>query len=418
VSALVLLMGLLVLSYIGSFLVSGRAVRGLGLPSGVEYVALGFVIGPQVLGIMESSMLDSFEPIAQVALGWLALVFGLDFGFAADRRVRSGSLILGIVSSLLSGGAAAGAVYLFLQRFPIVPPGLDRGLLVGGVGAACAETTRHTVRWVTEKHNASGRLSNLLTEVSHADDAVPLLALALLFAVPAKPAHVPWHVPVTAWLGLTIAFGLVLGAVAALLVGREFSLHHAWGVLFGTSLLAIGVAARLEIAIPAVTFFMGIAMSAVSPHRQALRETVAPTEQPVLLPALVLAGARLQLHTFQTSRALVALVAVALGARVVGKLVSGIVLRVFAGSARPASPLIGFGLLSSGVLSMTIGLAFALRFPGAIGDTVLAAAVAGAIFGEFVAPAALRRVLTRAGEVPDPSPPSERKPEPKEVTTP
>ena len=51
-NAVLLLMGLLVLSYLGSFLVGGRTVRGAGLPSGIEYVALGFVLGPQVLDMV------------------------------------------------------------------------------------------------------------------------------------------------------------------------------------------------------------------------------------------------------------------------------------------------------------------------------------------------------------------------------
>ena len=38
-NAVLILVGLLVLSYLGSFLVTGRSVRG-GLPSGVEYAAL------------------------------------------------------------------------------------------------------------------------------------------------------------------------------------------------------------------------------------------------------------------------------------------------------------------------------------------------------------------------------------------
>ena len=57
-NAIPLLMGLLILSYLGSLLVSARAVRGIGLPSGAEYVALGFVIGPHVLGAVERSMLS------------------------------------------------------------------------------------------------------------------------------------------------------------------------------------------------------------------------------------------------------------------------------------------------------------------------------------------------------------------------
>ena len=405
-NALLLLMGLLVLSYIGSFLVGGRALRGVGLPSGAEYVALGFLLGPHVLGIVERSMLVSFEPIVQVALGWLALVIGIDFGFAGERRVRPKSLALGLVSALITGGAVTAAVLVVLSRVALVSTTMDGWLLAGGLGAAGAETTRHAVRWVTERHGAKGKLSNMLNEMSHADDVVPLLVLAVLFAVTQKEAHVPWHVPVYGWVTATIALGLVLGAVAALLLGGEFTLHATWGVLFGTSMLAIGTASRLDLSSISVMFFMGVALAAVSPHHTLLREAVAPTERPVLLPALLLAGAHIDLNVLR-SRYVVVVVVVAIAARVVGKVLSGLLLRVTR-AARAASPAVGLALLSSGALSIAIGLAFALRFPGVVGDTVLLAAALSAIFGEFVAPATLRRVLQAVGEVPEPAPESTR----------
>ncbi len=396
-NALLLLMGLLVLAYIGSFLVGGRALRGIGLPSGAEYVALGFVLGPHVLGIVERSMLESFEPIVQVALGWLALVIGIDYGFAGERRVGPKSLALGLTSALVTGGAVAAAVMAVLSRVALVPTTMDGWLLAGGLGAAGAETTRHAVRWVTERHHAKGPVSNLLNEMSHADDVVPLLVLAVLFAATQKEAHVPWQVPLYVWVSTTIALGLVLGAVAALLLGGEFTLHATWGVLFGTSMLAIGTAARLDLSSLSVMFFMGVALAAVSPHHSLLREAVAPTERPVLLPALLLAGARIDLNVLR-SRYVVIVIVAALLARVLGKFLSGLLVRVTR-SARGASPAVGLALLSSGALSIAIGLAFALRFPGVVGDTVLLASALSAIFGEFVAPATLRRVLEGVGEV-------------------
>lgn len=401
-SAILLLMGLLVLSYLGSFLVSGRAVRGVGLPSGAEYVALGFLMGPQVLGVVERSMLTSFEPIAHVALGWLALVIGIDFGFEGERRVRVGSFLLAVLGTLLTGGAIFGVVVLLLRRFPIVAPGVDTWLLAGGLAAACSETTRHAVRWVVERHQAKGPVASLMGEISHADDIVPLLAVAALFALKVKVEHVPWKVPLYGWLGATIVLGLLLGAIAALLIGRTFTLHTTWGVLFGTSLLAIGVSYRMELAPLAVTFFMGIGIAAVSPHRTALRDAVAATERPVLLPALVLAGASIDFKVLQADRRLVGVVAVAIAARVVAKLVFGGVVRAVVPAARPAGGLVGVGLLSSGMLSMSLGLVVALRFPGIVGDTILVAAAVSAIFGELVAPAALKRALTRAGEIAEP----------------
>jgi hypothetical protein len=401
-NALFVLMGLLVLSYIGSFLVGGRSVRGVGLPSGAEYIALGFVLGPHVLGILERSMLVSFEPLVHVALGWLALVIGLDFGFAGDRRVRGRSMVFGIVSALVTGGLTMGLELALLRRVPLVASRADALLLAGALAVACAETTRHTVRWVVERHGARGRLANLLTELSHADDAIPLLGLAVLFAAAQRDVELALHMPAIGWMGVTVALGFVLGAVSALLLGAKFRVHTTWGVLFGASLLAIGVATRLGLASLAVAFSMGVAMAMVSPHRGDLRAIVAPTERPVLLPALLLAGARVDLGVLRDRRVAL-VVAAAIAARVAGKLVSGILLRGTR-AARSASSLVGLGLLSSGALSVSIGLAVALRFPGTFGDTVLVTAAIAAVFGEFVAPAALRRVLARAGELPDAPP--------------
>ncbi len=394
-NAILLLMGLLVLSYLGSFLVGGHSVRGAGLPSGVEYVALGFVLGPHVLDLVGADTLQSFEPIVQVALGWLAFAVGLDFGFAGDRRVRFGSLLLGSLGALLTGGAVATAVWFTLRRLHAGGTPVERVLLSGGVGAACSETTRHAVRWVVERHSARGPLADRLNEIAHADDLLPLLAVAVLFALePATNIRVP--LPLRDWPAITVAVGLVLGAGAALLVRSEIRAEDMWGVLFGVSLITIGSSARLLLSTLTACFFMGIAMSLLSHHRRELRAMVGPTERPVLLPALLLAGAHLD---FQDNPSLPWIVAAALAARVAAKLVAGWMLAAFSASARKAGPLVGLSLLSSGALAISIGLAFALRFPGRVGDTVLAVAAVAATVGEFLGPVRLRRALRAAGEV-------------------
>jgi len=394
-NAVLLLMGLLVLSYLGSFLVTGRTVRGAGLPSGVEYVALGFVLGPRVLDLVGGDMLESFEPVVQVALGWLAFAVGLDFGYAGDKRVRPGSLAIGTLGSLITGGAVGVAVWLTLARLQPQLSLSDRLLLAGGIGAACSETTRHAVRWVVERMNARGPLADRLNEIAHTDDLLPLLTIAILFALaPTPDVHV--REPLRDWPLITIGIGLLLGAGAALLVRSDLRLDETWAVLFGVTLIAIGTTARLAISTLTASFFLGVAMAALSRHGAELRAMVAPTERPVLLPALLLAGAHLD---FVASPKLPWIAAAAIGARLVGKVVVGWLLYVSSKPARRAGPLVGLSLMSSGALAISIGLAFALRFPGAIGDTVLVVAAVSATFGEFVGPARLRRSLQAAGEI-------------------
>ncbi len=395
-NAVLLLMGLLALSYLGSSLVSGRSARGAGLVSGIEYVALGFVLGPRVLDVVGIDTLASFEPAVEVALGWLAFAFGLSFGFAGPRRVRAASFVLGTLASLLTGVGAAVATWFAARRFDSGIEGIQVWLLAGGVGAVCSETSRHAVRRVADRQGAArGPVGDRLDELGHAGDLLPLLAVAVLFALQPAPG-IAAPAALADWPAITVGLALLLGAGAALLLSGELVLENAWGLLFGVALIGIGVSARLALSTLTASFFIGLALSVLSRHRQELRAMVAPTAWPVLLPALLLAGARLD---FRASSALPWIAAAAIGARVAAKVVVGWILVATWPPMRKAGVFLGLSLLSSGALSMSIGLTFALRFPGKIGDTVLAVAVLSAAVGEFVGPARLRNALALAGEM-------------------
>jgi Kef-type K+ transport system membrane component KefB len=394
VNPLVLLMGLLVLAYVGSFLVGGHSIRGVGLPSGAEYIVLGVVLGPSVTGLVERSMLETFDPIADVAVGWIALLIGFGFGVDGGRRARVGALFGGTVFALFTGGAIFATLWFVTGK--LMPlHGLDRILLVGGIAAACSETTRQAVRWVTERHGATGPLSTLLGELSQCDDLAPIVAVVLLFALSA-PGHLPWTIVPWQWAFVTVGFGAVLGALGALLLGRDFRKNESWGVLLGLGVMGIGISARLGLSSIGTMFVMGLVISLLSRHRAALREMVSSTDRPVLHPALLLAGAHVDLGGLGS---IAFLILFTVAARMMAKAASGLLLEVFVRAARPAGAMLGLGLLSSGTLSMTIGLAFALRFPGTVGDAVLGVAATATVFGEFVGPTSLRVSLKQAGEI-------------------
>jgi Kef-type K+ transport system membrane component KefB len=391
-------MGLLLLSYIGSFLASGRAIRGVGLPSGVEYIVLGFVLGPDALGLLERSSLDLFEPVAEVTVGWLMFVLGLKFGVTGERRVRPSRLFGGALMALVTGGAVGAAAYGFLTYATRLSAN-ERLVAATGAGAVCAETTRYAVRWVIERYGARGPLSELVSDLADSDDILPLLAVTFTFALrPAAPLALPIAIPFWGMAAFTIALGLLLGGVAAILMGKQFAIGEAWGVLLGSSMLLIGTTDRLGLSPIAAMFAMGLALSALSPHRAEVGLMVAPTERAVLLPSLLLAGANVH---FGSTKWLPWFVATCVAARGVTKLLVGVGLFGVSPSARRAGPTLGVGLLSAGALSMCIGLTFTLRFPGPIGDAVLASAAVVTALGEFVGPSALRAALRRAGEIVD-----------------
>jgi hypothetical protein len=396
VSGIALLMGLLLLSYVGSLILGGRTARGL--PSGIEFVGLGFVVGPQALGLVERSMIGEFEPIVQVALGWLAFVVGLDFGRVGGRRVGGRSIALGVAGAVITGITVAFAVHQMLTHVRI--PGIDatgRVLLSAGAGAVTSETTRFGIEWVSARWNAKGPVSSLLTQLGASDDLAPLVAAGAIFALAPTPG-LAVVLPPIGWFALSIALGGLLGTVTALLL-RSAEGYQVWGALVGTLLLGVGISARFGLCTIFVTFVMGMALAAVSPSRRVLRRMVSPTERAVLYPMLLLAGARLDPQPLVENRMLAALVALVLLARIVGKLASGLLVRIVMPAARPAGRWLGIVLLSSGPVSMSCGFVFALRFPGAIGDTLLVCAAASAVLGEVVSTLALKGMLEHLGEL-------------------
>jgi Kef-type K+ transport system membrane component KefB len=398
VNTVFLLIGLLVLSYLGNVLMTRRPGGGAGLPSGVEYAALGFVLGPQLLDLVSAKDLAAFEPVVQVAIGWLAFGVGLDFGFADERRVRAGSLALGSLSALVTGAGVAAATGCALRFVGRSLTGTERVLLCGGLGAACSQTTRYALRQVVDRQSLRpSSLSARLNEIAHSDSLLPLLAVAALFAI--DPPHiVPMSLPLVQWPAVTVGVAILLGLGAALLLRSEMAMEDTWGVLFGVTFLTIGVAACVGVSTLTASFFLGLGVSSFSHHRHELRAMVGPTERPVLLPALLLAGARLD---FRATPALAWIAAAAIVARLASKVVIGWLVAIAWPSARKGGALAGLSFTSCGALGVCIGLAFALRFPGVVGDTVLVVAVLSAVVGEIVGPARLRRVLIAAGELDD-----------------
>jgi hypothetical protein len=395
-SAVGILTGLLVLAYFGSILVGGRALKGFGLPSGTEFLILGIVAGPRVLGVISGAALKTFEPVTVIALSWTALGFGLDFGDAEGRRITPKRLVFGSLCGLgtllVVGGAAAIAAYI---ATPL--RGRDLLILALGIGSVGSGTTRHAIRWVAERYRAKGEVVDLVTDIAESDDIAPLLALALIFAFGSPPSGVtidwPW------WLSLssTLGIGCVLGATCSALTDAEARPTERWGLLLGAALVGVGASMRLGQSPLSAMFLMGLTMSVLSRGRNELRAMLDVSERPVMLPALVLAGATV---AYPALRHFGVVLVVALGARVVAKLCIGLGSKAYI--TPNASRSLGLALLPSGILTITIGLSCALRFPGLVGDSILAVAASSAVFGELVGPVMLRRELGRAGELAEP----------------
>lgn len=394
-TAITLLLALLAVAYVGTMLMGGRGLRGYGLPSGAEYMLLGIAAGPHAFGLVDQATLAVFEPIVAMSAAWLALVAGVQYGYVDSRRIDPRRLASGAVLALATAAAVAAMVYVAAGRFTGLS-GFERILVAAGAGLVSCETTQNVVRWAVERHGARGPTCEAVADVAVADDAIPLLLISVIFAFAPTTTL---QFPIPAWIAsvATIPLGIVIGVIAAVLLSVEVTAGDGWGVLLGAALLGTGVAWRLGWSPLTVLFVMGVALSKFSRHRGEIRTMLERTEHAVLLPTLFVAG--VQLRFGRLSPLLVVLVA-ALIPRLLTRFMAGLMLAKTTHGNSAIGKQLGLGLLSTGRLTVVVGIAVSLRYPGTVGDFVLATAIGVTFLGELLGPTSLRRALIRAGEIP------------------
>jgi hypothetical protein len=382
------LIGLLVFAYFGSLALAPGTRSVFSAPAGSHWVVLGFVLGPHVLGVAPSNAVSSFGPLALVATAWVALALGVSYGHTGNRRLAPRAFVIGIASTLVSAACVGLTVYAF-AIFIVHMPVRDARILAAGIGLAGCETSRHALRWVVERGAARSRLLTLLEEITDTASIVPMLGVAICFAgVPSPLNTLP--ISFVGWLTVTLLLGLVLGLTSAVLLAGLHGAADAWSVLLGAALLGIGIAWRLNLSPLSVLFVMGICVSLGSRQATELRPLLARTEAAVLLPILLLSGALLRFG----SPALWTMLGLALATRTIVRAVLGYGLALGAGAPAERRWSLGLGLSSSGTLSMVIGLTFALRFPGPLGNAVLVVAACSGLLGDMFGPAGLRLALS------------------------
>lgn len=387
-----ILVGLLVLAWAGDALARPGARRAFGLSSGTEFLLAGVLFGPLGMGLVTRQTLDTLAPLTLVAASWLALLAGSRLGLAEERRVPRRRYAQGLAIGLAVFAVSAALGWILGPQLVALAEG-ERLCLALGLGCAASETTRAAVVWGLQQPGARSALHDALADLAEADDMVPLLGLALLFALAPQPAGAALRGAPLVALGATLALGFALGAVAAALTRIEARRTERWGILLGTALLASGLAMHLGLAAPAALGAMGVGLNLLARDGAALRTMLAATQRPVLLPVLALAGAALDLRD---GWALWLAAALVVAARAGVKLPLAAALR--RALAPPALPSrwVGLTLLSCGPITVCVGLTAAARFPGPLGRLVLGACLAAIVAGELLGPPALRRELARA----------------------
>ncbi len=352
------------------------------LLSGLVFVALGWIAGPSGTGIVGAAELSALEIFADLAVGWVGFLLGLQLDKSTLRRLHrryvlavfvEGSTTLAVVCA---GFAVASAVpncdspsrwtNLFLGALAIsVSPTL---------AAACLQ------RWP----DRAERARPLLAMASLSGMASVTLAAMLFCHRDGEPSATVQA------LALTIAFGIVVGILLHLMSLPRLNDVELLVVLSGTVLFAVG-AARM-IGAPALMACMvaGLVVALRSPRLNRIRSAMSGQEKPVFLLLLFAAGLmwRPELRLLVTAACFVVF-------RAAGKFLGGRVASVFL-AEEEKTPWLGAGLLPQGGVALAVAIGSHALLEQEVASLALNAVLVSMIAGWAVGRRSLRIAVPEA----------------------
>ena len=364
--------------------------------SGAELLLIGYLVGPDGIGLLTTETLERLDPVLHLAVAWAGLIFGLQFSRRQLRVYPPRRYALAFLQALISGVVVGGlAVPLLRSIFPQASGGIvARGAVLL---ALCSSVTSPTsLHYVATVLGHRGRFERLLRFIAGVDGIPAVLALGAftgLFHVSTRGEGgvlAGWQ-----WLAVATLGGLVLGLLFSVMAALELSRDELLLVVLGMVVLTGGLAYSLELSALYVSFVMGLTVANTGWIHEEIHKVVGHAEHAIYLSLLVLAGAALRLD------AAVAMVAVALvGLRVLAKVLGNLHWRWLRERDARVSWL-GAGLLSQGGIAMVMAIDFELIYRndpvGAdLTRSLLSAVLVAVLLNETLSPFGLRLTLGRS----------------------
>ncbi|HET7565622.1 MAG TPA: hypothetical protein VFJ96_11540 [Gemmatimonadaceae bacterium] len=329
-SAALILVLAVALAYLAARVAFDWLARHFLVVSGAEYLLLGILLGPQVSGVLSAQTVQGFAPIVTMALGWIGTIVGMQFHLPMLVRIQGEMYKLAFLEALGTLAVVCGVELLATSSlFGLTYA--EAAIPAIALGAIAAVSAPAGIEVVARRLGQRGTVVRQLQVTTAIDALVGVTALGLLFCIhhPGSTAT-SRPITVTEWAVITIAIGVVGGALFHLFLGNESDPDRIFISLAGAVVLASGAAAYLNLSPLLTSMVVGAMLVNTSRNREQIAKTLASAERPFYFALLIFAGATwapsprawwlLPVVLFVVARALGKIGAGRLGARAMGVL--------------------------------------------------------------------------------------------------
>ena len=221
-----------------------RITKKLKLPNVTAYITVGILIGPYVLNLIPSQVVEGTEFLPDIALAFIAFTTGEFFKVSVLKKNGPKVIIITVLESVLS------TVVVFLVTRYILRMSLSFSIVLGALAAATAPaSTMMTIR----QTGAKGDFVDTLIQVVALDDIVGLLlySMAISIAVAASSGGQGVNLgsvvmPIVINIGVVLLGGL-FGLLMKMLMTQKRTTDNRLIIALALIFLFCGICALLDI---------------------------------------------------------------------------------------------------------------------------------------------------------------------------
>jgi Kef-type K+ transport system membrane component KefB len=291
---ILILLAVVAVAYLVTHLVLERIAERFGFVTGVEYIVLGAILGPAVLGFLDTDTVSALTPAVVLGTGSLGLWGGLHIDFRAFGRMQArafkSALIISLSTLISVVGVSAAVLYYFWSPTLLVT--VMPGLLCVGTVALVADTS--PLRAMAAYLSAEGPATEFGLRVAGFCSTIGIIAFGLIFCfynTTSLPFVVDSSLMWLVWFGIHLLLGGVLGLIFATFLRRDFSDEKIITVVMGMVIFTSGFAYYLHLSPIFVNFILGVVLINTAPHADHVESRLRAIRRPLYIVLFFFAGA-------------------------------------------------------------------------------------------------------------------------------
>lgn len=372
-------------------LAAGKLVKQVRLPNVTGYLIIGILIGPCCLKLVPRGVVDSFDIISEMALGFIAFSIGGEFKLDYLKKIGKSPIIIAIFESFTAVLFVDAALIATGHSAPF-------SLCLGAIAAATAPAA---TLMVVRQYKADGPVTRTLLPVVAIDDATALMAFGISVAV-AKGMTSSGGSSLLAMLldpvyeiGGAFIFGGILGIGLAFLTRIFHSRSNRLSGSIAFIFLCQGVCDLTGFSSLLACMVMSAVFVNLCNDYDKVFEQVDRITPPLFMLFFLVSGANLDIYIIPTV-GVVGIIYVVF--RVIGKIVGSSIGSSLSKTEPTVRRWLGFTLIPQA--GVAIGLSsIAMQVVPAYGEQIRAIILCGTVIYELTGPVITKLALTKAGEI-------------------